>query len=486
MSLMSTFIRCACTSLLVSISCAVTQLSYTHSSYSPPTVTCNDATGCEIACIGNHSCWQTTFNSQSALYLSIAGEGKLALSEATIHCPSNGLCDIYGGGFEAFRRVTVYAESSAKMTITADGGEWGLSTANIYCPRSAPPPSCIIRLRSDSSPFWSPAVGGPILANSLIYIDSADDIEFQCDANVAWDQLFETPSYNQFFYHTAVSKSICAVEIGAYSTNDFFGTNTLQCTYRDKGTDYDLFANKPCVAWPTTAAPSSASDTTEPSLSPSEAPTIIPSVPPTIIPSAPPTKSPTKSPISPSVSPTIIPSVPPTKSPTKSPISPSVSPTIIPSVPPTKSPTKSPTIIPSVPPTKSPTKSPISPSKAPTIVPSVSPIESPQKSPTASPNLASKAPTIIPSVSPTKSPTNPTKTTFHPTLTPTYDPTIGPTKDPTGYPTKPTTDSTIDPTTVPTTDPAKDSTTSVNFTGTIEQDLDSDVEQEAHEANDNN
>eukprot|EP01083_Nonionella_stella_P258751 884042_1 len=275
MSLMSTFIRCACTSLLVSISCAVTQLSYTHSSYSPPTVTCNDATGCEIACIGNHSCWQTTFNSQSALYLSIAGEGKLALSEATIHCPSNGLCDIYGGGFEAFRRITVN-----KMTITADGGEWGLSTANIYCPRSAPPPSCIIRLRSDSSPFWSPAVGGPILANSLIYIDSADDIEFQCDANVAWDQLFETPSYNQFFYHTAVSKSICAVEIGAYSTNDFFGTNTLECML---GTNDNLLANKRCVPW----------STASPSNFPSESPTIKPSVSPTKSPTKHPTGHPT-------------------------------------------------------------------------------------------------------------------------------------------------------------------------------------------------
>eukprot|EP01083_Nonionella_stella_P224227 798360_1 len=187
---MSTFVRCACTSLLVSISCAVTQLSYTTSSPSPSSVTCDDATGCEIACIGDNSCDATTFDSQSASYLTITAEGYQVLHSAHIHCPSNGMCDISGGGEQAFRLSWVYAESSVKMTITVDGGYWGLGTANVYCPRFSPQlPSCIIRLRSDSSPFWSNS--GPIMANNLIYIDSADDIEFQCDANVAWDQLFE-------------------------------------------------------------------------------------------------------------------------------------------------------------------------------------------------------------------------------------------------------------------------------------------------------
>eukprot|EP01083_Nonionella_stella_P258752 884044_1 len=278
---MSTFIRCACTSLLVSISCAVTQLSYTTSSPAPSSVTCNDAAGCEIACIGDASCDATIFNSQSASYLTITAEGYQVLYTSRIHCPLNGMCDIYGGGDSAFRLAYFYAESSAKLTITANGGSDALISANIYCPRSSQQPSCIIRLRSDSSPFWSESTVA-IIANTFMYIDTADDIEFQCDANVAWDKLFEpSKSYsNDIFVYPNVETPVCSMKLGTYSANDFFGTNTLECML---GTNDNLLANKRCVPW----------STASPSNFPSESPTIKPSVSPTKSPTKHPTGHPT-------------------------------------------------------------------------------------------------------------------------------------------------------------------------------------------------
>eukprot|EP01083_Nonionella_stella_P212013 766068_1 len=51
-------------------------------------------------------------------------------------------------------RQYLRSKASSMLTITADGAQSIISGAHIYCPINKPSPSCIIKLRTDSSPHW--------------------------------------------------------------------------------------------------------------------------------------------------------------------------------------------------------------------------------------------------------------------------------------------------------------------------------------------
>eukprot|EP01083_Nonionella_stella_P294029 999787_1 len=367
---MSPFIHFMCTYLLLSISRTVEQLSFTAASPAPSSspITCNTASGCEITCTGDDACNGATFTSSSASYLTITASGAFVLADATINCPSNAECTIISIGSDALNDATINcgtngvcdvttrgdnpssgavdinAESSTKLITTGDGGYESLY-AIIRCPRSQPKPSCIIRLRSDSSPYWSSTLGERIMALTWIYIDSADDLEFQCDADTNWNALYHADT-NHIYSYTD-DKVECDMT-HSYSASDYFGTNSFTCIYKLYGTEYNLLRNTKCVPWPTDAP------TQHPSVSPI---TSRPSTSPTNRPSNVPIKSPTMNPsLSPTALPTTFPSHVPTLTPTKQPTN---DPSSLPSTYPTVSPTTGfPTATPSKLPSKTPSKSP--------------------------------------------------------------------------------------------------------------------------------
>eukprot|EP01083_Nonionella_stella_P126316 382279_1 len=317
-------------SSLLFINDALTTLTYTTSSPAS-SINCGDLTGCEIICTGEKACEKIAINATSASYLTITASGVNVLWDTSIYCPSNGMCDISADGKYAFSTVDIFAQTSTKLTVTADGGHQSFSPY-VYCPRNQETPSCIIRLRSDSSPFWSSSDGGPITFFAYFYIDSADELEFQCDADTNWDALFGIQ--NRVFYHDSGDSYICDIELG-YDSGDFFATNLLICN--------GLFNNKRCVPW-LSESTESPTNTPSASLISTKTPSVLPSEAITNFPILSPSKHTT-------ISPTKLDTISPTKAPTRSPTdllsttsNPSLTPLLIEQNP-TETAIKSPTIV---------------------------------------------------------------------------------------------------------------------------------------------
>eukprot|EP01083_Nonionella_stella_P316298 1146139_1 len=445
-------------------------LSYTTSSPAGAIVVCGTS-NCEITCNGNNACDQSTFNGASASSLTITAFGSNVVQGSTIHCPSNGqctitgigsfalasttincgingLCEVTGGGQSSLSDAIIHAEDADELTITGDGGDTSFdgssSAMEINCPRNAPSsPACIIKLRSDSSPYWSTSLGGPIMRHTSIYADAVTDFEFQCDANSDWDALFgatasTTHPINIYFYGTTKVK--CErMKLTSYTANDFFGTNMMGCS---SGNSKWMLEGKPCVPW--TKFP-----TWSPTQSPLKSPTSSPTRSPSVFPTQYPTKYPSLLPTT--ATPSFIPTQPPSTFPT---LFPSDFPTLSPSVP-------------TAPTTAQPSTSITT--STPTNRPTFSPTIAPNNDPTSSPT--SRIPTQTPSFFPTSSPIPTAATTAQPTgppsLLPTNSPLIMP---PTNIPSQLPTNSDSHDTAVHTTGDKPDKSNGNDTTATVATD----------------
>eukprot|EP01083_Nonionella_stella_P007036 20344_1 len=247
-------------------SSSLTTLSFTANETVPSNITyvsCNDPTGCDISCgIGSMEegvgCQGITINASHAGYLILrttgawtfrgsniycpqnaqctidtgSGANYAALIDSTIHCGANGTCDIFAGSGRTLSGVNIYAQTSTKLTITADDAQDVINGGtNVYCPKNKPPPSCIIKLKTDPARLTMPDSDWiqAVVSSTRFYVNNISDLEFQCDANSKWTKLFTTnPGYPNYIFHYNGYSPQCQFYLN-FSADDFFGTNALRC-----------------------------------------------------------------------------------------------------------------------------------------------------------------------------------------------------------------------------------------------------------------
>eukprot|EP01083_Nonionella_stella_P067000 176901_1 len=255
------------------------ELLYTSESPASSNITCNGE-DCVIICNGDHSCENSVINCPHNASCSLTAYGYFSASRAQFICGMNGVCDVTGCGEFSLYLMEIHGQSSSKLMVTGDGGNNALSST-IYCPINQPQPSCIIRIRSDSSPYFTI---GPVMKKSSIHLGHINDVEFQCDANSDYSGLFDTDRAvaNEINYNSNRKKQPTCVfhlqSVDTFAYGDFFNTNSLSCF---AGRNQGILNGKRCVPWdisteqpssppiPTTLSPLRDSNpTTNPSQSP--------------------------------------------------------------------------------------------------------------------------------------------------------------------------------------------------------------------------
>ena len=153
-----------------------------NATYHPKDAICTDKKECQFNCIGKEVCHrdvQTRLHCAPKANCSVVCHGNSACEGVNIFCPVDGDCQVELNGNSAMYDSHIHAESSSKLSVSAQGDQ-SMGWNYVTCPiNNAHPsdPNCVIRLKRDPSATYEHG----ILTNAKFFVANESSLQFECE-----------------------------------------------------------------------------------------------------------------------------------------------------------------------------------------------------------------------------------------------------------------------------------------------------------------